>query len=570
MKYADLPKGRIDNVVKPEDATLEKWQVMLRMQQANREDMKVECVNELYNPGEYRVTSAVSGSVYKVVYRGPKSPWNYCDCMDFKTSQLGTCKHIEHARLWIAEHHKRIHRELPAYTSVYLSYRGSERRVKIRVGSDHEQEFKALANRYFDGLDTLKPESYELFGTFLSEAKCIDLSFCCYRDALEFVLEQRERERRRRIIMEKYDDTTLDHLLKYPLYPFQREGVRFAVCAGRSILADEMGLGKTIQAIATAELLRRECLVAQTLVLCPTTLKYQWRREIERFTDATVTVVEGQPEQRHQLMQSDAAYKIVSYNSFAQEIKDFGALEADFVVMDEVQRLKNWNTQIARSVRRLTSRYALMLTGTPLENRLEELYSVVELVDQFLLSPFYLFKDRYMQLDETGRVIGYRNLNEIGERIAGVLLRRRKRDVALQLPERVDKQLFVPMTAKQSEAHQTLRRQAARLVAKWHRMHYLSELDRRALLQTLAQMRMVCDSLALLEGKSRSDTKVDEVLNIVEECGETTKVVIFSRGTYDGSHRTGVDRCRCGVCLDSREYPSQGTCRAYRLFRDGR
>ena len=107
MKYADLPKQKISHLVKPAGTTLEEWQVMLRMQQAQREDLQVECVSERYNPGEYRVQSPHSGGVYKVVFRGAKSPWNYCDCMDFKTSQLGTCKHIEAARQWIADHHKR-------------------------------------------------------------------------------------------------------------------------------------------------------------------------------------------------------------------------------------------------------------------------------------------------------------------------------------------------------------------------------------------------------------------------------------------------------------------------------
>ena len=121
MKYADLPKQKLSHLVKAEGTSLEDWQVMLRMQQAQREHLSVECVSERDYPGEYRVSSTQSGSVYKVVFRGAKSPWNYCDCMDFKTSQLGTCKHIEAARQWIAEHHKRIHRDLPAYTSVYLS-----------------------------------------------------------------------------------------------------------------------------------------------------------------------------------------------------------------------------------------------------------------------------------------------------------------------------------------------------------------------------------------------------------------------------------------------------------------
>lgn len=528
MKYADLPKEKLPHLVKPENLSLEDWQVMLRMQQASRENFEVECVSERYNPGEYRVLSPKTQNVYKVVYRGPKSPWNYCDCLDFKTSQLGTCKHIEAARQWITEHHKRIHRELPAYTSVYLSYRGNERRVKIRIGTTAQQAYRELAKKYFDDLDFILPSAYDQFGSFLFEAKALDANFRCYRDALDFILEQRERQTRTRIINKEYGAERVNGLLKEPLYPYQVEGVLFAAAAGRSIIADEMGLGKTVQAIAAAELLMKEQFVGQVLILCPTTLKYQWKKEIERFTNSTVKVIDGTVEERMQQMQADVAYKIASYNTMHQMVKEQETLHFDMVIMDEVHRLKNWNSQISRSVRKIESRYALFLTGTPLENRLEELYSIVEIADQFILAPYYQFKDRYMEMDETGRLLGYKHLNEIRERMKPLLLRRLKTEVQVQLPERIDKQLVVPVTHQQMEKHQELRIHVARLVAKWHRQHYLSEIDKKQLLLTLNQMRMVCDSLFLLDEHSRCDTKLEELLNILEECAPE-KVVVFSQ-----------------------------------------
>ena len=534
MKYADLPKQRISHLVKPDGLSLEDWQVMLRMQQAFREDFEVSCVSERYNPGEYTVFSPSSENTYKVVFRGPKSPWNYCDCMDFKTSQLGTCKHVEAARQWIADHHKRIHRDLPSYTSVYLSYRGNNRRVKIRVGGAASDAFRKLIRKYFNDFDELQPGAYESFDTFAREARTLDPSFKYYPDAEDFVLAEREAIRRRKVISTKYDDAALDDLLQTRLYDYQKEGVRFAAKAGRAIIADEMGLGKTVQAIATVELLRRERFVEQVLVLCPTTLKYQWKREIERFTGSDVLLVDGMPEQRRELLAKTVPYKIASYNSIAQDLKNLNSLQTDMVIMDEVQRLKNWNTQIARAVRRIHSNYVLVLSGTPLENRLEELYSIVELVDQFLLSPYYLFRDRYLVTDETGRTVGYRNLQEVAKRIRPVLIRRSKQDVALQLPKRIDKNLFVPMTQEQIDVHNELKLQAARLVAKWHRMHFLSELDRKQLLLILSQMRMTCDSLFVLNERHRADTKVEEVLNILDEAGvlsdeNSQKVVIFSQ-----------------------------------------
>jgi superfamily II DNA/RNA helicase len=159
------------------------------------------------------------------------------------------------------------------------------------------------------------------------------------------------------------------------------------------------------------------------------------------------------------------------------------------------------------------------------------LFSVMELVDQYRLGPYYKFRDKYIVSNETGKVLGYRNLNEIGKTLSHVLIRRRKKDVALQLPERMDKNLFIPVTREQMEMHEELSASVSRIIQKWNNLHFISETERRRLLLCLSQMRMLCDSTYILDQKTRFDTKVDEVMNILEsvfESGEE-KVVIFSQ-----------------------------------------
>ena len=172
----------------------------------------------------------------------------------------------------------------------------------------------------------------------------------------------------------------------------------------------------------------------------------------------------------------------------------------------------------------------MLLSGTPLENKLEELYSIVELADQFCLGPYYLFRDKHIIVNENGKVVGYKNLNEIGEVLKPVMIRRRKCDVALQLPGRIDQNLLVPMTPQQWEMHDEYKGQVARLVLKWQRMHFLSESDRKKLMLYLSKMWMVCDSSYILDQETRYDTKIDELMNILDNImlsGEE-KVVIFS------------------------------------------
>ena len=141
------PQKKVSYYVKPEGMTLEEWQIALRRQVAREEKFECRPVNDVQLPGEYLVRNAKKQLVYKVVYRGARSSWNYCSCMDFKTSGLGTCKHIEALKMWLGgQKHYRVHRELPPYTSVYLSYTGG-RQVRIRIGVEHREEYEALARR---------------------------------------------------------------------------------------------------------------------------------------------------------------------------------------------------------------------------------------------------------------------------------------------------------------------------------------------------------------------------------------------------------------------------------------
>src|SRR5439155_19712844 len=126
-------------------------------------------------------------------------------------------------------------------------------------------------------------------------------------------------------------------------------------------------------------------------------------------------------------------------------------LRPDVVILDEAQRIKNWNTQTARAIKRLKSRYAFLLTGTPIENRIDEIYSIIDYVDPHVFGPLFRFNRTFYELDERGRPVGYRNLDELQRRLRPLLLRRRKDDIEAQLPERVDNNYFVPMSPAQLE-----------------------------------------------------------------------------------------------------------------------
>lgn len=536
QKQQEEKPKKVSYYRKPENMSLEAWQIALRKQFAEKSVFNI-CPFDRLHPmnGDFWVSNPQSHQKYKVAFRGVSSEWNYCSCPDFKTSQLGTCKHIEAVRLkleqspagrkWLKEEH------IPSYTSVYLSYK-KERAVKIRIGEDHHDSFVQLARQYFSADWVLKPETYVRFEHFLRQASAIDDTFRCYDDALAFVITCRERQMREAILSQRFPDGHLEGLLKTRLFPYQEQGILFAARAGRCLIADEMGLGKTIQAIGTAELLKKQFGLNSVLIVCPTSLKYQWESEIKKFTDSSVLVIEGNHLKRKEQYKGDEFYKIVSYNSVANDLKVLKHLYSDMVILDEAQRIKNWKTQIATAVKRIESDYLTVLTGTPLENKLEELYSIVQYIDPFCLGPYYKFLNDYQVTDpETGKVIGFKDLNHIGELLSDFLIRRRKRDVLLQLPARMDKILTVPVTKEQLAMHEDFQYTVNRLVQKWRHQGFLNENDRKRLLLSLGQMRMVADSTYILDQSTRYDTKVDELMNILREMIDNgnEKAIVFSQ-----------------------------------------
>ena len=537
-KLKPIPKAKsgVSYHRKPDGMSLENWQIALRKQFAMDKTFGIEKVDG-YHPvfGDYQVNNFEKRNKYKVSIRDNRNSMNYCSCLDFKTNRLGTCKHIE-AVLWNIQNQPRLAEYLKkdfkiSYTSVYLSYVGN-RKVKIRIGTDHEKEFNQLAELFFDEENSLKTDTFSSFEVFLEKAYALDADFRCYNDAMEFVLNIREQNRR----CEKLDklfpqSEALQGLLKTEFFPYQHEGVLFAAKAGRALIADEMGLGKTIQAIGAAELLRKQQHISSVLIICPTSLKYQWQSEIERFSDSSVRVIEGLPLARAQQYTGNEFYKIVSYHTVINDIGAINSAGYDMIVLDEAQRIKNWNTKIALAVKKIKTPYCVVLTGTPLENKLEELYSIVQFIDPFRLGPFYQFLNRYQIKNETGKIVGYQNLNEIAEMLRGLLLRRTKKEVLSQLPERMDKILFVPMTQAQKDMHEEFNGNVARLVQKWQRMGFLNEKDRQSLLINLNLMRMVCDSTYIVDQTTRHDTKIQELMSILDECFEQSdeKVVVFSQ-----------------------------------------
>ena len=534
-----LEGPKLSHLRRPSGMAVEEWQRGLRRQFGRVQAFKWKNLGAEPVFSEFAVENPQSGSRYRVAIRGIRPGENFCSCPDFSTNDLGTCKHIEFV-LGRLERKRGGRRSLaqgfkPRYSEVYLQY-GAERHVRFRAGLDCPPSLARRAARLFRGppAGVLPAAEIGALQTFLSQAQRCDHEVRCYEDVLGFVAQVRDAEERRKIIDSAYPEggasPALRKLLKTQLYPYQADGALFAVRAGRCLIGDEMGLGKTIQAIAAVELFARHFGAERVLVVCPTSLKHQWQREFARFTDRGSQVIGGLRAAREAQYAQQAFCKITNYDVLSKDLDLIGRWSPDVLIVDEAQRVKNWNTVAARALKRIETPYAIVLTGTPLENRLEELVSIVQFVDRYRLGPTWRLRHEHQTVDEAGRVIGYRGLDRIGKTLEPVLLRRRKAEVLSQLPPRMDKTLFVAMTDEQMRHHEENAEIVDRIVSRWRKSGFLSDADQRRLTCALQNMRMSCNSTYLLDKRTDYGAKADELVTILEELFERpeAKAVIFS------------------------------------------
>jgi superfamily II DNA or RNA helicase len=522
------------------------WQRSLRRQFGRDQAFGLENMTSDPFFSEFRVSNPASKSSYRVSIRGRGPGGNFCSCPDYATSELGTCKHIEFtlARLEKKRGAKAAFARgyQPAFSELYLRNDG-RRRIHFRAGTDCPPALREAAAALFDvGHEGMLPDDRcDELESFMAMASKSGHEFRAYDDALDFIAGRRDGERRASKLAELFPlgaaDPEFGHLLRVPLYTYQAEGALFAVRAGRALIGDDMGLGKTIQAVAAMEILARHFGVTRALVICPTSLKYQWQSEILRFTgkqgENAARVINGGRAQRQKDYRLDDFCKVTNYEKLKPDIDLIAAWAPDLVIVDEAQRVKNWNTIAARALKRIDSPYAIVLTGTPLENKLEELISIVQFVDQHRLGPTWKLLHEHQVKDEGGRVVGYTGLEKIGQTLAPVMIRRRKSEVLKQLPNRLDQNLLVPMTELQMLYHQENADVVAKIVQRWRKTRFLSDKDQRRLTCALQNMRMSCNSTYLLDQETDHGVKADELAALFDDLliEPKAKAVVFSQWT---------------------------------------
>ncbi len=503
-----------------------------RRERARTERMTIKSADPGRPWTDYAVSSTVSGKTYRVAVRGREPGDSYCSCPDFRTNTLGTCKHILYVLARLNRRFKAARLRQPyrrKAISVHVQYRDhASLRLFLPENLDSEtaETMEDLRGRDIDDAADLlrRIQSLERKGHSVN----------IYPDAEEFIhrrlLFERVARRVAEIRIEPESHPLRRELLKAELLPYQLDGIAFAAGAGRAVLADDMGLGKTIQAIGVSELLAREAGVSKVLVVCPVSVKSQWRNEIRRFCDRDCQLISGSVASRDGQYANDCFFTVCNYEQVLRDILSIERVNWDLIILDEGQRIKNWEAKTSRVIKGLRSRFALVLSGTPLENRLDELYSVVQFIDDRRLGPAFRFYNRHRVVDEKGKVLGYKNLAELRENLKPVLLRRTRESVRQQLPRRTNEIIRITPTEEQLELHHS----HMWIVNRITRKKFLTEMDLLRLQKHLLMCRMSADSTFLVNKHAPGySSKLEELDNLFDRLfsEEDRKVLLFSEWT---------------------------------------
>lgn len=475
--------------------------------------------------GEHRLITS-EGASYRITFRDFEEKAGYCNCSDFATNKLGTCKHLMYA----FDHFKVKNTRQPyPFTEIFLDPL-NDYQITWHYPHPLTEPVQALIRLYFGSEKHIPPQRTMMFFGFVKEA-------AKYKQILirQEVLDKIEREFDRHILEQKAESTRLNYsLIKADLYPYQKEGIAFATFRKGVIIADEMGLGKTLQAIATAIFKKKIFGFKKTLVICPASLKTQWKEEIEKFTKEKAELVEGLPAQREKSYTgSEAFFLIITYETVLRDVAAINKSGVDFIILDEAQRIRNFETLTANAIKSLRKNHSLVITGTPIENKLADIYSIAGFIDPALLAPLWEFSYQhcYFDLQNENKITGYYNLRLLKEKLKPVLIRREKKEVLDQLNRLTSIDVPVEMHPVQADYHASCARTVSALLSKKYKTPY----DWQLLTHTLQNMRMVCDSTFLVDKDTDHSPKLTELEEILLEKLDihhnNRKIIIFSEWT---------------------------------------
>lgn len=290
------------------------------------------------------------------------------------------------------------------------------------------------------------------------------------------------------------------------------------------ILADEMGLGKTIQALA---LVASTAPDRRSIVICPKTLLYNWAAEIEKFhTNISYAIVEGSKEHRENVLKSpNIRLFLIGYSMVLSELEMLRKMDFEWIVLDEAQNIKNVSAQRTSAIKKLSGKHRLALSGTPIENNVTELWSIMDFLMPGYLGTLPRFKKKYAQSEDDDEA-----RDGLHRQVLPFLLRRVKKDVLLELPDKQEQIAWAPMNPLQEKLYLQILDDVKRKLMP----NSDEEMSYVHILAALTKLRQVCNHPHLANpdilAKPELSAKLELLLELVQDAiAGGHKILVFSQ-----------------------------------------
>lgn len=326
-----------------------------------------------------------------------------------------------------------------------------------------------------------------------------------------------------------------EFVTELPLLPYQRAGAEFLREAGSAVLGDDVGLGKTIQTLAVIES-RPE--VKKVLVFCPSVLKYQWANEIVKFLGSNFSdgerrykftqVIDGNGAQRAKQWANAWPYKyyICNYELLLRDIEFMKLIQWDYIVADEATKISNPHAKSSKAIKDLPAKYRLALTGTPISNRADDVWNVVDFVQPGVLGSYNEFVDKYCFRGQFNEILSYSNLEELAKELKRFMIRRMKVDVLKELPEKRIIDVPFKLTDIEQVLYNKIREEILFDIEHTDINKINNPMTIQMMIVKMLRLRQLVDSMELL-GEQKISSKLELLQELLKEL-DGKKIIIFS------------------------------------------
>ncbi len=413
----------------------------------------------------------------------------------------------------------------------------------VKKALQNKQQFVQLN----DGTLGILPEEWIRKYSLLfrvGEGKASHMKLSKYHfSVIEELYNERDEEELFVQLEEKYERLKSNHFIKkvdapehlqHILRPYQESGFQWLNYLREvqwgGILADDMGLGKTIQALAFLHHIKQESNSLKALVICPTTLMFNWQNEIKKFTPSlSFYIHHGGQRLRDNLFQDHIDVIITTYGTLRSDIKQFVDLELDYVILDESQAIKNPNSKVAKAACLLKAKNRLCLSGTPLQNNTFDIFAQMNFLNPGMLGSIEFFKQEFaIPIDKFGEKEQKDHLRKL---LYPFILRRTKEQVAKDLPEKQEMILYCEMADEQRKIYDAYRNDYRDKILGLVETQGVNK-SQLTILQGLMKLRQICDSPAIVNEKEKYpnvSVKLDEIGREITENISNHKALIFSQ-----------------------------------------